>query len=402
MTDTSGGAPTRLSAPAIGYAGLMATVLVVLGLSTLPGVRPQTGVIAVFDDWLQVIGYVLATGAAVWRVVSRAERRLLWSLVAVALGLRTFGFIYTIVVLERAADFPSLADFSWVLSAVVLLAALLLAAYQHLPRHSPLLALDALLGGVTAAAVYAGLLSDQWRQISGPQVTSEAVATNIAYPLIDVALLVVAVGLLAATRGQLPLDTGALGVGVVVFAVVDSVFLYQVATGTFRPGSVLTPLALAGAMLIGLAGWFPSRTRARPARAPTPRGRSVPLVLALACVVVLARDAVSKVPAWRDPAGVRRGRHRHGAGLPHVHRRRPGGKRRAVAKDVELQRFQALVEASEDFIAIATVEGQVIYMNPAGRRMVGVPDDLDVTTTTVGRLRARAGPQHPQRGRARV
>ena len=89
--------------------------------------------IPIFDDWLQVTGYVLATGAAAWRAVGRAEQRLMWSLAAVALGLRTFGFVYTIVVLDRALVYPSLADVGWVLSALVLLAALLLASPSTCP-----------------------------------------------------------------------------------------------------------------------------------------------------------------------------------------------------------------------------------------------------------------------------
>ncbi len=245
-----------------------------------------------------------------------------------------------------------------------------------------MLALDALLGGVAAAAVFVGLLSDTLRQLSGPQTPSDVVATNVAYPLLDVTLLVVVVALLSATRGQLPLATGALCVGVVVFAVVDSVFLYQVTAGTFRPGSVLTPLSLAGAMLIGVAGWFPTGPGHQPRAGSS--GLMVPAVLTLACVGVLARDAVTSVPAvgiLLASGGVVIAMVR-GYLTFTADRREARGE--LAAKDVESRQFQALVEASDDFIAIATVDGQVVYLNPAGKRMVGVPDDLDITTTTVG------------------
>jgi PAS domain S-box-containing protein len=49
----------------------------------------------------------------------------------------------------------------------------------------------------------------------------------------------------------------------------------------------------------------------------------------------------------------------------------------------DLKRFKALVEASPDFIAIADLDGTVRYLNPPGRAMVGVPTDVDVTTTTI-------------------
>lgn len=46
-------------------------------------------------------------------------------------------------------------------------------------------------------------------------------------------------------------------------------------------------------------------------------------------------------------------------------------------------RFQALVEASEDFIAIADVSGAVLYVNPAGRALVGLDPSVDVRSTTI-------------------
>lgn len=53
------------------------------------------------------------------------------------------------------------------------------------------------------------------------------------------------------------------------------------------------------------------------------------------------------------------------------------------AANANLKQFAALVEASPDFIAIADIDGSVRYLNPAGRRMVGMPPGLDVTTTSI-------------------
>lgn len=381
MTDTSGSVAPRPGGPAIVYAGLMLATLVLLTVSTLPGVRSQPGIVPFYDDWVQCIGYVLATGAAGWRVTRNAEQRLLWTLVAAALGLRAYGFIHTIVVLDRAPVYPSLADVAWVLSALTLLVALLLAAHPYLQVHSRVLALDALLGGLTAAAVFTVLLYDTLQRLSVPRLPADAVATNLAYPLLDVALLVVVGALLVVTRGRLPLATGALCVGVVVFAVVDSVFLYQAAAGTFRPGTFLTPLSLAGSMLIGVAGWLSSRHE-RPLRAG---GGSLvlPVVLTLVCVAVVGSDAVMPVPAVAillGSAGILVGIVR-GYLTFTVDRRES----RVVlaAKNAELEKFQALVEASNDFIAIARTDGTVAYVNPAGRRLVGLAHDADVTRTTI-------------------
>jgi rsbT co-antagonist protein RsbR len=49
--------------------------------------------------------------------------------------------------------------------------------------------------------------------------------------------------------------------------------------------------------------------------------------------------------------------------------------------NLEHQRLSAVVEHSNDFIGLATLDGQAIYVNPAGRRMVGLAD-LDAVRQT--------------------
>jgi PAS domain S-box-containing protein len=53
------------------------------------------------------------------------------------------------------------------------------------------------------------------------------------------------------------------------------------------------------------------------------------------------------------------------------------------AANLDLMRFEALVEACPEFIAIADLDGTITYVNPPGRRMVGLPDDVEVTQTTI-------------------
>ena len=53
------------------------------------------------------------------------------------------------------------------------------------------------------------------------------------------------------------------------------------------------------------------------------------------------------------------------------------------AANSDLKEFKALVEASPDFIAIASLDGAVKYVNPQGRRMIGMEPDVDAATTTI-------------------
>jgi PAS domain S-box-containing protein len=49
----------------------------------------------------------------------------------------------------------------------------------------------------------------------------------------------------------------------------------------------------------------------------------------------------------------------------------------------ELLKFRALVEASDDLIGIGGLDGSVVYVNPAGRRLVGIDADDDVTVRSI-------------------
>ena len=50
---------------------------------------------------------------------------------------------------------------------------------------------------------------------------------------------------------------------------------------------------------------------------------------------------------------------------------------------VEIRRLAAIVENHPDFIGIGTLDGQVLYVNPAGLRMMGLPPESPVISMTV-------------------
>jgi PAS domain S-box-containing protein len=55
--------------------------------------------------------------------------------------------------------------------------------------------------------------------------------------------------------------------------------------------------------------------------------------------------------------------------------------RKALERSREL--LAAILEAGSDFVGIADAGGRPLYLNRAGRRMVGLPDDADVTVTHI-------------------
>jgi PAS domain-containing protein len=52
-------------------------------------------------------------------------------------------------------------------------------------------------------------------------------------------------------------------------------------------------------------------------------------------------------------------------------------------RDDERRVFESLLDNSSDFIGIADPSGKPIYLNPAGRQMVGLPPDYPVEHTRI-------------------
>ena len=213
-------------------------------------------------------------------------------------------------------------------------------ARRRARRLSTSLVLDALVGILAASARRASrcCTGPSWR-LAAPGTPSSVVAVNLAYPVLDLALLVVFIGVLLAYELRPPPAAWVLAAGVVGFAVVDAIFVYQSAAGTFRPGTLLSSASLVVMALVAVV------RLARPAR-PAPAGaRPLPSVVlpglfALVCLGLLVVATAAADPrARRRPRRDRRGRRDrpHGpvvpgrpvagrapAGGPHRRADRPG------------------------------------------------------------------------------
>ena len=364
---------------------LLGAVVVAFAVTTIPGVRSSPGFDVRFDGWLQCGGYVLAAAVAVARPATRSAHRVLWAWIAAALALRALGFLVYVLFVRTGQGpppAPSWADAAWLASAGALLVGLWQLSRVHTPRRSPTLVLDALMGGLTAAAVAVSVVYPVLAEATKPGTPVGVVATNLAYPLIDVALLVLAGGLLAARQARVSPALAVLSIGVAGFAFVDCVFLYQVTKEIFHPGSVLSPLSLAAAALIAYSAWLPEDDRERRSHAGVV-GLVVPAGLALVCVTTMLYEAIRPAPF----AGTALAAGGIVVALLRGYVTLTGDRMEAreviEAKQLELLRFRALVEATTDFVAIADLRGRLVYVNPGGRRLVGLEPGVDVTTTQI-------------------
>ncbi|MCW2867207.1 MAG: domain S-box protein [Marmoricola sp.] len=371
--------------------GTVVLVGAVFALTTVPGVRPGPTFWVPVDGWLQGAGYVLLALLVASRPLLVHEHRGIWTLVAVALSARAIGFLLFlgVVRLQRPQPYPSVSDFFWALASVLLIVALAERARRRGRHLSRLLVLDGLVAAATVAGLGLVLLRPTLLTLTGSGVPERALVVNVAYPVLDVIALVLIAGLFA--TGFRPRRSEVLVmVGIGIYAVVESAYLYEVAAGTFHPGTYLSALSFVGTALPALGAWVanappPRRVRpVRPEMAPRPP-LLAPVSLSVVCLLTLV--VAPYTSAGVGPLAivvlvgavlvmiVR--------GLLTVTLDRSEADRVIASRTEEAMRFQALVEASKDFIALARLDGQVIYVNPAGRDMVGLPQDVDVSSTSI-------------------
>ncbi len=371
----------------------LVVVCCAFSVTTIPGVRSQPGFDARYDGGLQLLGYVLAAVLVLFTARRRSYQRDMWTLIGISVALRALGFVIFVpfVRTQVPQPYPSLADAAWLASSVLLLVSLTYRLRVRAVRMTNALALDALAGALTATALAFALLYGAMVDLNA-DTSPAATATNLAYPILDVAVLVVVMGLLAAVGWRPPLARGVLAMGIAVGALVDCVFLYQVSAGTYRPGSWLAAVSLAGVAAIAIASAIEDGPGRMPVRNAAP-GLTLPVLATLLCIGVLVFAAFHTVPVAALGLAVVAIAVAMSRAVLTLAQDRAIAEQEIVAANEQMLLFQSLVETSGDFIAIAGLDGQVSYVNPAGRRLVGLPDDTDVTTTSIADFLTEQGLQ---------
>jgi diguanylate cyclase (GGDEF)-like protein len=234
-----------------------------------------SGVALVVSNLAQLLaaGAAAATTAAHARRCSPGRLQVAWLLLACSCASWCVGQAYwTWLCARGASPFPSLADAGFLGFAVLAVLALLLHPADGGRTGLWQRVFDAVM---TSAAV--GLVS--WETTLGAVVAADdgpdllARALLLAYPVADVAMVVLVVVVLARTRG----DRTALnlvGLGVLAQGIADSTFIYLAATSSYDGGPIDVGWLLAF-LLIAVAGTCPAGT---PHSDDRPRGAAPPSV----------------------------------------------------------------------------------------------------------------------------
>jgi diguanylate cyclase (GGDEF)-like protein len=111
-----------------------------------------------------------------------------------------------------------------------------------------------------------------------------AVATNLAYPLVDLLLMGLIVGATALGRWRIERTWALLGLSVISFWVADSFYLVAVATGTYQLSAWFNPLWYVSPIVAAWAAWLPHSDAVAVSRREGSRG--IVISLGFACTAL--------------------------------------------------------------------------------------------------------------------
>jgi two-component system, cell cycle response regulator len=176
---------------------------------------------------------------------------------AAAITVWTVGDTYWSVELadRPSVPTPSLADVLYLSFYPLAYATLVILVRRRAGLASRDLWFDGVIGASCAAAVTIAVSLPAFHASDGDALE---MATNLAYPALDVVLLVFVI-LVFGLSGWRPGRRWALiGIGLAAMAVSDVVYLVQAANGTYVEGGAVDMGWPAAALLVGLAAWQPS------------------------------------------------------------------------------------------------------------------------------------------------
>ena len=189
----------------------------------------------------------LLCGAHAFR---RGRERAAWLMLGLGLLLWGFGIAYfTILQWDlNVVPTPSPADGFWLAVYPPWYAGLILLFRARIGVVGWRVAVDGLIGALGMAAIAAAVVFDAvLHSVNG---SPAAVVTNLAYPVGDLLLLSLVVGVLVVGGRRMFGTFGWIAAAMCAFAVADSIYLYQSAVGSYTAGTPLEAGWAASAVLI--------------------------------------------------------------------------------------------------------------------------------------------------------
>ena len=204
------------------------------------------------------VGATMAVALLARRARREPASRAMWALLAVAVAAYLVGTL--LFSLAQAGLLPPAAGLAayggWTTFYLLGYAGLVALLRQRVARFHPSMWLDGLVVGLAVAGLVVAWLVGPVAAATGGGLAP--LVRNLAYPVADLLLLVLLVGVLAVIRGRPGPAVWALTAGLVTFAVTDIVFALQSARGTYLDGGLLDLGWVLAQALLALAACAPA------------------------------------------------------------------------------------------------------------------------------------------------
>jgi diguanylate cyclase (GGDEF)-like protein len=228
------------------------------------------------------------------RAVRHRQERAIWIAFAVGTALWAFGNIYWQLFLDAddSPPFPSVSDGFWLAFYVPVLAGLWMLARARMRGVNRRVWLDGLIVGLGLGALSASVVFREVAHSTDGSMTT--IAVNLAYPAADLLVLIVISVLFRAAHGRADRTLRVLMAAVGLFLVTDSIYLVEIANGTYASGSLIDlgwPMAI---VLVGAAAWQPA---AQPRTATQDSSITLPITLVCVCAALLTYDHFVRLEA---------------------------------------------------------------------------------------------------------
>ena len=198
---------------------------------------------------------VCAGLACLTRALQGGSERAAWLAISAAVLSWAAAEIYWTLNIEGNPDapYPSPADIGYIAFYPLAALGLYLLVKAHAKRLDSRLWMDGAIAALGTAALGTALIFEfVAEQTSG---TTVEVATTLAYPLGDVILLALAVGIIALTRWRPGRTWTLLLAGLATMAIADVAYTLQTYEATLPDGDWVEPLYVISAVFVGIEAW---------------------------------------------------------------------------------------------------------------------------------------------------
>jgi two-component system cell cycle response regulator len=234
---------------------------------------------------LVVLG--LVSGTCLLRAAVDKRERAGWLLIGLGGASWTAGEIYFTAALWdlHHIPVPSWADVGYLGFPPLVFTGIMLLARSRARQMPGTAWIDAVAAALAVAGLSAAVVFDAVLHSVGG--ATAAVATNLAYPVTDLMLVGVLVGVIALGGWRLTRTWVLLGVGVLIFWLADSLYLIQSANDSYVPGGVYDVGWWGGITFLAIAAWARRGEAAQPRAAVGTKTIVAPLAFGVLALGVL-------------------------------------------------------------------------------------------------------------------